>query len=69
MEAKEQLVHRTERTLGMFVGGRQKFPGSREGMSEECIASVYLEEVQCKMRDRKRAKLDYSFGLNQLESL
>lgn len=31
-------------------------PGSREGISEECIVSVYLEEVQCKMRDRETAE-------------
>lgn len=52
----------------MFVGGRQVLPGSREGMSGECSVRV-LEAMQCKMRDRETAKLDYSVGLNQLESL
>lgn len=52
----------------MFVGGRQVL-GSREGVSEECIVSVYFEEMRCKMRDHETAKLDYSIELNQLESL
>lgn len=43
-------------------------PGSREEMSGECSVRV-LEAMQCKMRDRETAKLDYSVGLNQLESL
>lgn len=69
MEAKEQLVHRTERALGN-VYWRKTSASWKQRRDVRRMPSVrVLEAMQWKMRDRETAKLDYSVGLNQLESL
>lgn len=69
MEAREQLVHETERTLGN-VCWRKTSASWKQRRDVRRMHSVrVLEAMRCKMRDCETAKLDYSVGLNQLESL